>query len=82
MEAIQAVFVQARFMASMGDIQQKTLVALLDAAEVLPKLVVDSTDRTTEFSACLEEIGEIVPRCRVIHRNFVSESSVGEQTAA
>lgn len=67
--ALQQVIVRARFLASKESTVEKA-VGLLDAAEQLPLMIADDSDRTEDFSASLRDISERYPYCRNIFVEF------------
>jgi len=69
LSALQQVIIRARFLASKEEHRNK-VAGLLDAAEVLPRMIAEAEDRTEEFAASLREISERYPYCRNIFLEF------------
>lgn len=66
--ALQAVLIKARSMAYSGAPGQQ-IADLLDAAEMLPRLIANETDETENFRRYLVQIGE-KHKCAFVVQHF------------
>ena len=65
--ALHGILIRARALANEHH-SGPDLVALLDYAEYLPRLIAESTDETSRYRAILEEVGERFHSAYVVER--------------
>lgn len=72
LEALHRLFIRARWMAYESG--AKELGDFFDAAELLPKMIADPADKTEEFAATLDDMGQRFKGCTGIAERFSNQT--------